>query len=64
MQITVQIDITKPYRENRAAADAAFEKGFVAELLASTNGNISAAARSVQMDRKHLHDLAKKHDLR
>ena len=33
-------------------------------LLGRHNGNISAAAREAQMDRKYLYDLAKKHGMR
>ena len=33
-------------------------------LLARHAGNVSAAARDAKMDRKHLHDMAKKHGLR
>ena len=33
-------------------------------LLGRHSGNISAAAREAKMDRKHLHDMAKKHGLR
>jgi DNA-binding NtrC family response regulator len=33
-------------------------------LLGRHSGNVSAAAREAKMDRKHLHDMAKKHGLR
>jgi DNA-binding NtrC family response regulator len=54
----------KSYRETRAKYDAEFEKRYVKWLLSRHNGNISAAAREAKMDRKHLHDMAKKHGLR
>jgi transcriptional regulator with GAF, ATPase, and Fis domain len=54
----------KSYRETRAKYDAEFEKRYVKWLLARHNGNVSAAAREAKMDRKHLHDMAKKHGLR
>jgi DNA-binding NtrC family response regulator len=54
----------KSYRETRAKYDAEFERRFVKWLLARHTGNISAAAREAKMDRKHLHDMAKKHGLR
>jgi transcriptional regulator with GAF, ATPase, and Fis domain len=54
----------KSYRETRAKYDAEFEKRYVKWLLGRHHGNISAAAREAKMDRKHLHDMAKKHGLR
>lgn len=57
-------DPTKSYGQTRAAFEADFEQRYVAWLLTRHSGNISAAAREARMDRKHLHDLAKKHGLR
>ena len=54
----------KSYRETRARYDSEFEKRYVKWLLGRHAGNISAAAREAKMDRKHLHDMAKKHGLR
>ncbi|HEY6462205.1 MAG TPA: sigma 54-interacting transcriptional regulator [Polyangiaceae bacterium] len=54
----------KSYRETRAKYDGEFEKRYVKWLLARHGGNVSAAAREAKMDRKHLHDMAKKHGLR
>jgi len=59
-----QFDPAKSYRETRAKYDAEFEKRYVKWLLARHGGNVSAAAREARMDRKHLHDMAKKHSLR
>jgi transcriptional regulator with GAF, ATPase, and Fis domain len=52
------------YRDARGRFEDEFERRYVAWLLASHGGNLSAAARAVQMDRKHLHVLARKHGLR
>ncbi len=57
-------DAGKSYRETRAKYDAEFERRYVKWLLARHGGNVSAAAREAKMDRKHLHDMAKKHGLR
>jgi transcriptional regulator with GAF, ATPase, and Fis domain len=54
----------KSYRETRAKYDADFERRYVKWLLGRHANNISAAARDAKMDRKHLHDMAKKHGLR
>jgi transcriptional regulator with GAF, ATPase, and Fis domain len=54
----------KSYRETRGKYETEFEKRYVKWLLARHGGNVSAAAREAKMDRKHLHDMAKKHGLR
>ncbi len=51
----------RSYRDTRATWEADFERRYVAWLLARHEGNISAAAREADMDRKYLHRLAKKH---
>jgi DNA-binding NtrC family response regulator len=57
-------DASKSYRETRAKYDAEFERRYVKWILGRHGGNVSAAAREARMDRKHLHDMAKKHGLR
>jgi DNA-binding NtrC family response regulator len=57
-------DPSMSYGKTRAAFEADFEQRYVSWLLTRHSGNISAAAREARMDRKHLHDLAKKHGLR
>ncbi len=54
----------RSYRETRAEWDEMFERSYVTWLLERHEGNVSAAARDAEMDRKHLHHLAKKHGLR
>ena len=57
-------DPAKSYREIRSAYEAEFERAYVSWLLERHDGNISAAAREAKMDRKHLYDLARRHNLR
>ncbi len=52
------------YREQRARFEAAFERRYVAWLLERHDGNISAAARAAEMDRKYLSKLARRHGLK
>jgi DNA-binding NtrC family response regulator len=53
----------KSYRDTKAEWEALFEKRFVAWLLEQSDGNISAAARAADMDRKYLYKLARRHGL-
>ncbi len=62
--ISLHFETAHSYRETRAKFETDFETRYVSWLLTRHNGNISAAAREARMDRKHLHDLAKKHGLR
>jgi DNA-binding NtrC family response regulator len=59
-----QFDEARSYRETRAKYDSEFERRYVKWLLGRHGNNVSAAAREAKMDRKHLHDMAKKHGLR
>jgi transcriptional regulator with GAF, ATPase, and Fis domain len=59
-----QFEAGKTYRETRAKLESEFERRFVKWLLDRHGGNVSAAARDAKMDRKHLHDIAKKHGVR
>jgi DNA-binding NtrC family response regulator len=52
------------YRETRARFEEEFEKQYVSWLLDRHEGNVSKAAREVDMDRKYLYRLAKKHGLK
>ena len=61
---TFHFEPAKSYRETRAKYDTEFERRYVKWLLGRHAGNVSAAAREAKMDRKHLHDMAKKHGLR
>lgn len=51
------------FKRAKAEAVADFERGYLATLLASTQGNISHAARLARKDRSALTKLAKKHGL-
>ena len=53
----------KSYRDTKSEWEQLFEQRYVAWLLDRNEGNISAAAREADMDRKYLHKLAKKHGL-
>ncbi len=62
--VPAEFDPALSYGQTRSAFESEFERRYVSWLLERHHGNISAAAREARMDRKHLHDLAKKHGLR
>jgi len=59
----LEFDEKRSYRDTRTAWETAFEVAYVSWLLDRHGGNISAAARAADMDRKYLHKLARKHAL-
>jgi DNA-binding NtrC family response regulator len=52
-----------PYAEAKAAVLHDLERRYLADVLARTHGNLSAASRESGIDRKHLRTLARKHGL-
>ena len=52
-----------PYAEAKAAVLHDLERRYIADVLARTHGNLSAASRESGIDRKHLRALARKHGL-
>ncbi|HVK78134.1 MAG TPA: sigma 54-interacting transcriptional regulator [Kofleriaceae bacterium] len=59
--LAVRTDL--PYADARQAVVHAFERRYLADLLARTGGNLAAAARLADVDRKHLRTLARRHGL-
>lgn len=53
-----------PYRLERRAAIAAFERNYLSQLIEASGGNASGAARAAGMDRPYLLSLLRKHGLR
>ena len=58
----VQYDL--PFKHAKALMVDAFEREYLAHLLQSHKGNLSAASRAADLDRKHLRELLRKHGLR
>ncbi len=56
-------DFTMSFRDAKEEAIARFERRYLRELLAAHQGNLSRAARAVRMDRNHLRDLARRHEV-
>jgi DNA-binding NtrC family response regulator len=52
------------FGEHKARWIDAFEKQYLSWLMSEHRGNVSRAARTADMDRKHLHRLLKRHGLR
>lgn len=52
-----------PFKMAKEAVNEGFERRYLKDLLARSDGNISAAARAAELDRKHLRALLRKHGL-
>jgi DNA-binding NtrC family response regulator len=52
-----------PFKEAKAQVVDQFERQYLQQLLERHQGNLSAAARSAEVDRKHLRELLRKHGL-
>jgi len=57
-------DLTLPFKEAKAQVVDGFERAYIEALLKRHEGNLSAAARAAEIDRKHLRELLRKHGLR
>ena len=53
-----------PYKEAREKAIDAFERDYVAALLARHDGNVRRAAEAAGIDRVYLHKLVRRHGLK
>jgi DNA-binding NtrC family response regulator len=57
------IALDKPFKEAKAAVVEEFERVYLKALLERHGGNLSAASRTADLDRKHLRELLRKHGL-
>jgi DNA-binding NtrC family response regulator len=53
-----------PFKEAKAQVVDRFERQYLEALLQRHSGNLSAASRTAEVDRKHLRELIRKHGLR
>jgi DNA-binding NtrC family response regulator len=60
-ELSVRTDLS--FAEAKQAILHAFERRYLGDLLARHDGNVTAAARAADVDRKHLRTLAKRHGL-
>lgn len=59
-----QVKAEFPFKEAKERWIADFEREYLKELLLRHQGNVSQAARKAEIDRKTIHRLAKKYELR
>jgi DNA-binding NtrC family response regulator len=58
------VNIDLPFKEAKAQIIDNFEREYIRAQLKRHEGNLSAAARSAEVDRKHFRELLRKHGLR
>lgn len=59
--ITIEIDMTKSYNENKQAVIRAFMRAYAPVLLRAHDGVIRQAAVTAKTDRKHLAMMMRKY---
>lgn len=57
------VDVSIPFKDAKARLIDAFEKSYWEQLLATTSGNVSAAARVAGVHRKSVEYILKKHEI-
>jgi DNA-binding NtrC family response regulator len=58
------VSADQPFKEAKNAIVTAFERAYLTAVLASTDGNITRAARKAQIDRMYMHRLIQKYGLK
>jgi DNA-binding NtrC family response regulator len=58
------VNIDLPFKEAKAHVIDSFEREYIRAQLKRHEGNLSAAARAAEVDRKHFRELLRKHGLR
>jgi DNA-binding NtrC family response regulator len=58
------VNVELPFKVAKAQVIDSFEREYIRALLKRHDGNLSAAARAAEVDRKHLRELLRKHGLR
>ena len=58
------VALDAPFKEAKARVVEEFERVYLKALLERHDGNLSAASRSADLDRKHLRELLRRHGLR
>jgi DNA-binding NtrC family response regulator len=58
------VNVELPFKEAKAQVIDNFEREYLRAQLKRHEGNLSAAARSSELDRKHFRELLRKHGLR
>ncbi len=61
--ITIILGHETPYREAKRRIVEAFERRYFADLIAQTEGNLSAASRKAQLSRRYIRSLLRRYDL-
>jgi transcriptional regulator with GAF, ATPase, and Fis domain len=58
-----ELDLSTSFRSAKEVAIARWERDYITKLLSKFDGNLSRAARAARMDRNHLREVARRHNL-
>jgi transcriptional regulator with GAF, ATPase, and Fis domain len=61
---TAAVNTEMPFKQAKAMVIDSFERDYIRTVLERHHGNLSAAARTAEVDRKHFRELLRKHGLR
>jgi two-component system nitrogen regulation response regulator GlnG len=62
--VAAEVNIDLPFKQAKSQVIDSFEREYIQALLKRHKGNLSAASRSAEVDRKHFRELLRKHGLR
>ena len=58
------VSVDLPFKDAKAKVIEHFEREYLGALLERHGGNLSAASRAAELDRKHLRELLRKYQMR
>jgi DNA-binding NtrC family response regulator len=58
-----ELDLSTSFRSAKELAIGRWEREYIGKLIRKFDGNLSRAARAARMDRNHLREVIRRHNL-